>query len=100
MKAITYLSAALLVACSGEPEPTRMEDLNLTKLEGIETQCAKAAAGSAYDSVEVSKLMSIGGATETVSAIADVIETEIQRCILDVYLMGVEDGRKLEREVY
>lgn len=100
MKAIAYLSALLLIGCSGEPEPTQMEDLNLAKLEGIEARCAKAAAGSAYDSVEVSKLMSIGGATETVGAIADAIEIEIQRCVLDVYLMGIEDGRKLEREVY
>jgi hypothetical protein len=77
-----------------------MEDINLTKLEGIETQCAKAAARSAYDSVEVSKLMSLGGATETVGAISDAIESEIQRCVLDVYLLGIEDGRKLQRGVY
>jgi hypothetical protein len=100
VKALAYLSALLLIGCGGEPEPTRMEDLNLAKLEGIETQCAKAAAGSAYDSVEVSKLMSIGGATETIGAISDAIESEIQRCVLDVYLMGIEDGRALEREVY
>lgn len=100
MKVIACLTALLLLGCSGKPEPTRIEDLNLAKLEGIETQCAKTAASSAYDSVEVSKLMSIGGATETVSAIANAIESEIQRCVLDVYLMGIEDGRKLEREVY
>lgn len=99
VKAIPYLLLFLIIGCGGEPQPTRMEDLNLAKLEGLETRCAKAAAGAAYDSVEVSKLMSIGGATETIGAISNAIESEIQRCVLDVYLMGVEDGRELEREV-
>lgn len=100
MRILAWVSALFLIGCGGEPEPTRMEDLNLAKLDGIEARCARAAASSAYDSVEVSKLMSLGGAAETIGAISDSIESEIHRCVLDVYLMGVEDGRVLEREVY
>ena len=100
MKKLACMGALFLIGCGGAPEPTQMEDLNLAKLNGIEARCAKAAAVSAYDSVEVSKLMSLGGAAETIGAISDAIESEIQRCVMDVYLMGIEDGRVLEREVY
>ena len=45
-------------------------------------------------------LMSVEGAAEAAAAITDATQLELQSCITDIYLMGIEDGRVLEREVY
>ena len=44
--------------------------------------------------------MSVEGIAEAVAAITDATHLEMQSCITDIYLMGIEDGRVLEREVY
>ena len=45
-------------------------------------------------------LLSVEDAAEAVAAITDATQLELQSCITDIYLMGIEDGRVLEREVY
>jgi hypothetical protein len=43
---------------------------------------------------------SVDGTAEAVATITDATQLELQSCITDIYLMGIEDGRVLEREVY
>ena len=43
---------------------------------------------------------SLEGATEAMEAIKDGTHSGLQECITDIYMMGIEDGRVLEREVY
>lgn len=78
MKFKILLVAIAAAGCSGEPEATRIADLDLAKLDGLPAKCAEAAARSAYDSLPTTA--------------ADAIEAELQQCVVDVYLMGVEDG--------
>jgi len=96
------LTLTLLAAC--EPQPTSIEDIDFEKLEGMQAECAKRAASAAVDSfsddTEWTDLLSVEGAAEAVTAITDATHLELQSCITDIYLMGIEDGRVLEREVY
>ena len=96
------LTLSLLVAC--EPQPTNVEDIDFEKLEGMQAECAKRAASSAMESfsedTEWTDLLSVEGAADAVSAITNATQLELQSCITDIYLMGIEDGRVLEREVY
>jgi hypothetical protein len=48
----------------------------------------------------MAKVLSVSGAAETLGVAANAIEVEIERCVIDVYLMGLEDGRVVGREVY
>ena len=41
-------------------------------------------------------LMSVDGVTMIMNA----TQMELQTCIADIYLMGIENGRVLEREIY
>ena len=94
--------ACLLLAC--EPQPTSVEDIDFQKLEGMQTECAKRAASAAMKSfsedTEWTDLLSVEDTADAVAAITDATQLELQSCITDIYLMGVEDGRVLEREVY
>ena len=94
--------AALLLAC--EPQPTSIDDIDLEKLEGMQTECAKRAASAAMKSysedTEWTDLLSVEDTADAVAAITDATQLELQSCIADIYLLGVEDGRILEREVY
>ena len=98
----TVLMLTLVAAC--EPQPTSVEDIDFEKLEGMQAECAKRAASAAVDSfsddTQWTDLLSVEGATEAVAAITDATHLELQSCITDIYLMGIEDGRVLEREVY
>ena len=104
MKKYIYavLTITLLAAC--EPQPTSAEDIDFEKLEGMQTECAKRAASSAMESfsedTEWTDLLSVEEAAGAVAAITDATQLELQGCITDIYLMGIEDGRVLEREVY
>jgi len=102
MYIIAVLSLLLVAAC--EPQPTSVEDIDFEKLEGMQAECAKRAAGAAIDSLsddtDWTDLFSIEDAAEAFAAITDATQLELQSCITDIYLMGVEDGRVLEREVY
>ncbi len=99
---LTALTLSLVVAC--EPQPTSVEDIDFEKLEGMQAECAKRAASAAMESFsedpEWTDLLSVEGAAEAVAAITDATQLELQSCITDIYLMGIEDGRVLEREVY
>ena len=92
----------LVAAC--EPQPTNVEDINFEKLEGMQAECAKRAASAAMKSfsedTDWTNLLSVEGTVEAVSDITDATQLELQSCITDVYLMGIEDGRVLEREGY
>ena len=94
--------ACLLLAC--EPQPTSIDDIDLEKLEGMQTECAKRAASAAMKSysedTEWTDLFSVEDTADAVAAITDASQLELQSCITDIYLMGIEDGRILEREVY
>jgi len=96
------LIVGLVTAC--EPQPTRVSDVDFEKLEGMQTECAKRAASAAMESfsedTDWTDLMSIEGTVDAVAAISDATQLELQSCITDIYLMGIEDGRVLEREVY
>ncbi len=96
------LTLTLVAAC--EPQPTSAEDIDFQKLEGMQTECAKRAASAAMESfsedTEWTDLLSVEDAADAVAAITDATQLELQSCITDVYLMGIEDGRVLEREVY
>ncbi len=98
----TVLMLTLVAAC--EPQPTSVEDIDFEKLEGMQAECAKRAASAAVDSfsddTQWTDLLSVEGAAEAVAAITDATHLELQSCITDIYLMGIEDGRVLEREVY
>ena len=52
------------------------------------------------EDTEWTNLLSVEGTTKAVAAITDATQLELQSCITDIYLMGIEDGRILEREVY
>ncbi len=99
---VAVLASVIVVAC--EPEPTRIEDIDLGKLEGMQEECASRAASAAMQSFSEdtswTDLMSVEGAAEAVATITDATQSELQICITDIYLMGVEDSRVLEREVY
>lgn len=99
---IAALTLSLIAAC--EPQPTSVEDIDFEKLEGMQAECAKRAASAAYESFSDdtgwTNLMSVEGAAEALAAIIDATQLELQSCITDIYLMGIEDGRVLEREVY
>ena len=98
------VSLALLLVSAREPQPTSVEDIDLDKLEGMQAECAKRAASAAMESFSDdtawTDLMSVEGAAEAVATITDATQLELQSCITDIYLMGIEDGRVLEREVY
>ncbi len=99
---IAALTLSLVAAC--EPQPTSVEDIDFEKLEGMQAECAKRAASAAMKSfsedTDWTNLLSVDGTVEAVTAITDATQLELQSCITDVYLMGIEDGRVLEREVY
>ncbi len=98
----TVLMLTLVAAC--EPRPTAVEDIDFEKLEGMQSECAKRAASAAVESFSDdtawTDLMSVEGIAEASAAITDATHLEMQSCITDIYLMGIEDGRVLEREVY
>lgn len=94
--------AVVIAAC--DPQPTSVEDIDFDKLEGMQSECASRAASAAMESFSDdtawSDLLSVEGAAGAVAAITDATQLELQSCITDIYLMGIEDGRILEREVY
>ncbi len=98
----TVLAISFVSAC--EPQPTSVEDIDFEKLEGMQAECAKRAASAAVeafsDDTDWTNLLSIEGAAGAVAAITDATHVELQSCITDIYLMGIEDGRVLERDVY
>ena len=104
MKRYVYAVLALSLVAACEPQPTSVKDVDFEKLEGMQSECAKRAASAAIDSfsddIGWTDLMSVEGAAEAVAAISDATQLELQSCITDIYLMGIEDGRVLEREVY
>ncbi len=96
------LTLTLVAAC--KPPPTSAEDIDFEKLEGMQTECAKRATSAAMESfsedTEWTDLLSVEDTADAVAAITDATHLELQSCITDIYLMGIEDGRVLEREVY
>ncbi len=104
MKKYIFAVLTLAVVAACEPQPTSVEDIDFEKLEGMQAECAKRAASAAIDSfsddTDWTDLFSIEDAAEAFAAITDATQLELQSCITDIYLMGVEDGRVLEREVY
>ena len=52
------------------------------------------------EDTEWTDLLSVEDTADAVAAITDATQLELQSCITDIYLMGIEDGRVLEREVY
>ena len=101
-RVLVVLAITLVTAC--EPEPTNVEDIDFEKLEGMQAECASRAASAAMESfsedTEWTDLLSVEEAAKAVTAITDATQLELQSCITDIYLMGIEDGRVLEREVY
>ena len=91
--------------CSREPIPTRIDDVNLAKLDGSPAKGAEAAARSAYDSLptgsvaQMATALSVSGAAELIGIAADAIEAELQQCVIDVYLMGIAGGFLSERSI-
>ena len=104
MKKYIFAVLALTLVAACEPQPTNAEDIDFQKLEGMQTECAKRAASAAMESfsedTEWTDLLSVEDAANAVAAITDATQLELQSCITDIYLMGIEDGRVLEREVY
>ena len=104
MKMYIFVVLSLLLVAACEPQPTSVEDLDFEKLEGMQAECAKRAASAAMESFSEdtawTDLLSVEDAAEAVAAITDATQLELQGCITDIYLMGIEDGRVLEREVY
>ncbi len=102
MRYLLALMLTLVAAC--EPQPTSIEDLDFEKLEGMQAECTNRAASAAIESFSAdtgwTDLMSVEGAADAIAAITDATQLELQSCITDIYLMGIEDGRVLEREVY
>ncbi len=96
------VAAAFIAAC--DPQPTSVEDIDFDKLEGMQSECASRAASAAMESFSDdtawSDLLSVEGAAGAVAAITDATQLELQSCLTDIYLMGIEDGRILERDVY
>ena len=101
-KIIALLLSIILSGC--EPQSTRLEDIDLQKLEGMQLACANRATRAAIESLssdtEWSDLLSLGSTTEAILAVTNKTHLALQECITDIYLMGIEDGRILEREVY
>lgn len=99
---VAVVTLTLVGAC--EPQPTSIDDIDFEKLEGMQTECAKRAANAAMESfsddTEWTDLLSVEGAADAVAVITEATQLELQNCITDIYLMGIEDGRVLEREVY
>lgn len=99
---LAALTLTLVAAC--EPHPTSVQDIDFEKLEGMQAECAKRAASAAMESfsndTEWTDLLSVEDAAEAIAEITDATHLELQSCITDIYLMGIEDGRVLEREVY
>ena len=104
MKKYIIVTLALMLVSACEPQPTSSEDIDFEKLEGMQTECAKRAASAAMESFSEdtgwTDLMSVEGTVDAVAAITGATQLELQSCITDIYLMGIEDGRVLEREVY
>ncbi len=104
MKKYIYAVLILTLVAACEPQPTSVEDIDFEKLEGMQAECAKRAASAAMESFSEdtgwTDLMSVEGAADAVSTITDATQLELQSCIKDIYLMGIEDGRILERDVY
>ena len=104
MKKYIYAVLILTLVAACEPQPTSVEDIDFEKLEGMQAECAKRAASAAMESFSEdtgwTDLMSVEGAADAVSTITDATQLELQSCIKDIYLMGSEDGRILERDVY
>jgi hypothetical protein len=104
MKKYIFAVVTLTFIAACEPLPTSVEDIDFEKLEGMQAKCASRAASAAVESfsddTEWTDLLSVEGAAEAVAAITDATQLELQSCITDIYLMGIEDGRVLEREVY
>lgn len=99
-----YILVLAVVIAACDPQPTSVEDIDFDKLEGMQSECASRAASAAMESFSDdtawSDLLSVEGAAGAVAAITDATQLELQSCIMDIYLMGIEDGRILEREVY
>ena len=104
MKKYIFVVLTLTLVAACEPLPTSVDDIDFEKLEGMQSACAKRAASAAMESfsdgTEWTDLLSVEGAAEAVAAITDATQLELQGCITDIYMMGIEDGRVLEREVY
>ena len=104
MKKYIFAVVTLAFVAACEPQPTNVEDIDFDKLEGMQTECASRAASAGYeafsDETGWTDLMSVEGAAGAIAAITDATHLEMQSCITDIYLMGIEDGRVLEREVY
>lgn len=99
---LAALGLSLLAAC--EPQPTNVEDIDFEKLEGMQSKCAGRATSAAIESfsddTEWTDLLSVEDAADAAAAITDATHLELQSCLTDIYLMGIEDGRLLERDVY
>ena len=104
MKQYIFVVLTLTLVAACEPLPTSVDDIDFEKLEGMQSECAQRAASagaeSFSDDTAWTDLMSVEGIAEAVAAITDATHLELQSCITDIYLMGIEDGRVLEREVY
>ncbi len=104
MKKYIFVVLTLTLVAACVPQPTSVEDIDFEKLEGMQAACAKRAARAAVESFSDdtawTDLMSAEGIVEAAAAITDAGHLEMQSCITDIYLMGIEDGRVLEREVY
>ncbi len=104
MKKYIFAVVTLTFIAACEPQPTNIEDVDFEKLEGMQAECARRAASAAMESfsddTEWTDLLSVEDAAEAVAAITDATQLELQSCITDIYLMGIEDGRVLERDVY
>ena len=104
MKKYIFVVLTLTLVAACEPLPTSVDDIDFEKLEGMQSECAQRAASAALESFSDdtawTDLMSVEGAAGAVNAITDATHLELQSCITDIYLMGIEDGRILEREVY
>ena len=104
MKKYIYVVLILTLVAACEPQPTSVDDIDFEKLEGMQTECASRASSAAMESfsedTEWTDLMSVEGAADAVTTITDATQLELQSCIKDIYLMGIEDGRILERDIY
>ena len=104
MKKYIFVTLTLILVSACEPQPTSSEDIDFEKLEGMQAECAKRAGSAAMESfsedTDWTDLMSVEGTVDAVAAITDATQLELQTCITDIYLMGIEDGRVLERDVY
>ena len=104
MKGFVLATLMILLVAACEPLPTNAEDIDFEKLEGMQAECAMRSATAAIESfsddTDWTDLLSLKGTAEAIVTITDAMQVELQACITDIYLMGIEDGRVLEREVY